>query len=419
MSPGTSDDFGQDLVYLQYILNIDELNSFSATTYFGSIGGWFEYSDFDILGLQSRHYGLISNYKHQSKNKNFVWVSGLQANVFGRENWYAANPQNETRIYNNWGRKDEGSLFSKVNYRIEKLTLFADLQVRYAGFTYIGNVSDDYTVDPINWTFFNPKAGITYDITKTVSAFGSVGIVTREPTRSDLLNGADNITAANKDTTGAFKQLKPENLTDFEFGLNLNFPWLKGQINGFFMDFRNEIAATGAYTSWFVPLRKNVASSTRSGVEWSFNVKPHRWFSIQTTGAYTIAKIAAFTTDFDKTTYKDVTPLLTPSWILSNGVTFSPVRWLDFNLTSRYVSKSYLANNDNDELSLPAYLIYDTRIAVNYNHRYALALMVNNLTNQRYFNNGSVFADASGALKPAYIVQAPLNFYLTFTATIQ
>ncbi len=416
LTPGATDDFGQDLITAQYARKFDPRNTLSISAYFGSAGGWFEYSDLDILGLRNRHFGLISNYRHVSEDNKLLFIAGIQANTFLRENWYAQNPANDTRLYNNWGRKDEASAFAKLSYNLAGFDLFADLQVRYAGFGYTPDIKENISVGSQSWTFLNPKVGVSYPITERVSAFASVGMVGREPTRSDLLNGTDNITVANKDTTAQFGNLKPESLLDYEAGINLKYSWLRGQINAFYMDFRNEIAATGAYTSWFVPLRKNVNSSYRTGLEWSLNAKATDWLSIQSTGAYTVAKIRSYTNDAEGKTYDNVTPLLTPTWILSNGLILSPTKWLDLALIGRYVSKSYLANNDDENLSMPGYFVVDSRLSVNYQRKYSLSVLVNNLTNQRYFNNGAIGYDAAGNTTPAYVVQAPINLFVTVSA---
>lgn len=416
VDPSASDDFGQDLVATQFTKYFNARKTLTATAYYGSAGGWFEYDAGNVLTLQNRHYGLTSNYKYVNEKGDFVLYSGLQANVFARENWYSTNPNNEVRIYNNWSRKDETSAFVKVNYTLGRFDLFADLQARYAAFTYTADPAENLTLPTQNWVFVNPKAGVSYKVNDQLNVFASFGSVQREPTRSDLMNGTDNITQANKDTAGAFSSLKPESLQDYELGFNLNYTYLKGQINAFYMDFRNEIAQTGTYTSWFVPIRKNVASSYRTGIEWALSSPVNKYVTITSSGAYTNARIRTLATDFDNTTRENVIPLLTPAWIVNAGIEVKPLSWLDLGLTTRYVDRSYLANNNDETLSIPSYNIFDARLGVSYD-RYRLSLLVNNITDQRYFNLGAVGTDfTTGAAVPQFLIQAPRNFFVTFTA---
>lgn len=412
-SPSSTDEFGQSLVSVQHAHFLNEHNTITTTAYYGRANGWFDFSAADRLGLTNQHTGISTILAHTKGNLTAHF--GAQGNVFLRENWYAQKPENNTRLYNNWGRKDEASTFAKASYSLGNFSLFGDVQLRYAAFTYLPQEGDPVSSRSKSWLFLNPKAGMSYNLSSAMSLYTSVGMVSREPTRSDLLQGNDLISVANQDTTGNFDLVKPERLLDWELGLNLNYHWLTGQVNLFWMEFRDEIAATGAYTSWFVPLRKNVAESFRRGVEWNVQARVHERVKLLAQGAYTNAKIKEFTTDFDGQTFRNVTPLLTPEWILSQGVDVKAANWANVSLLARYSSGSFLANNDDRNLTTPAFWLVDARVNLSYGERYSLAIYCNNLLDVRYYTNGAVGFDQNGNATPALLVQAPRNLMATAT----
>lgn len=409
LSRNQTDVFGQDLVSVQYTRFLSSQTNWTNSVYYGSAGGDFDVTDDLIFSLQNRHVGVISQVNHSSSDGRLNVSGGVQANTFLRENYASLNPLDKQRLYNNWGRKDEFSAFGKVSYQLGKLTAFGDVQVRYAGFTYLPDPNYQLPNYAINWTFLNPKAGLIYQLSPYLDAFASVGSTGREPTRRDMLSGADNITPANKDTTGNFSAVRPEYVTDYEAGFNFRGKKFSGQINYFYMAFRNEIAATGQYTSWGEVLRKNVASSYRQGVEFSLTYQPLESLRLINTSAVMDARISTYTTEGDGRTANNVRPLLTPAVIVAQQAIYNPAPWFNTGLTVRYVSESYLSNFNEEEFKAPAYVVSDLRVSFVYKKNYSLNLFANNLFDARYFNTGTVFNFGAGP--QAYVfMQAPRNF---------
>ena len=76
----------------------------------------------------------------------------------------------------------------ELGYDVAGWHLFADAQLRWARFRYLGDID----LGSVSWTFFNPKAGVRLDLSDRASAYLSVGRTEREPARSDILLGEDN-----------------------------------------------------------------------------------------------------------------------------------------------------------------------------------------------------------------------------------
>ena len=107
------------------------------------------------FGLGSNFYGLINNYSLNLKKLNIN--IGAIVNNYNREHSMRFNADT-TNVYINNGIKRELSGYAKASYDINRFTLYADAQVRNVNFKYVGDVS----INDLNWTFFNPKAGVNF-----------------------------------------------------------------------------------------------------------------------------------------------------------------------------------------------------------------------------------------------------------------
>ncbi len=110
-------------------------------------------------------------------------------------------------------------------------------------------------------------------------------------------------------------------------------------------------------------------------------------------------------------TYTDVVPLLTPNWIVNTTLRYRVVVPLELFLTSKYVSESYLDNENT--VMMPSYFVWDIGFIVDVSE-HSIDFRVNNFTNRLYYSSG--YVGEPGV--PHYYVQAPLNFvgtiYLRF-----
>jgi hypothetical protein len=104
-------------------------------------------------------------------------------------------------------------------------------------------------------------------VSPSVTAYASYGVNGREPARSDMFAGFDNIDTSNVAFVGPLGTVKPERVHDTEFGVRKRAGrWLL-DANAFLMEFRNEILPVGDLSYIGTPLRTNVPSSYRRGVE--------------------------------------------------------------------------------------------------------------------------------------------------------
>ena len=105
-----------------------------------------------------------------------------------------------------------------------------------------------------------------------------------------------------------------------------------------------------------------------------------------------------------------------PNVIANLSLKFNPTKNFQFSLMNQYVGKQYLDNTETQDLQLKDYFLtdfnaqYQFKIAKN---DVALKLLVNNVFNQKYVNNGYVYNG------PVYFSQAGTNFMFGISWKIQ
>lgn len=398
---GEKDSFGYDLAQLQYIRAIDSQSDMTASAYYQRGYGWYRLFDFgtDVL----REYGLdgtlVGGMLTYSRVVGTMTVnSGLHVNRFKRDH-------TRDDDYANYGVKGEANAFAKVSWDRERLHLYGDAQVRHADFEYHGDIE----IAPISWTFFNPKIGARYALTPASTVYGSLGLTTREPARNDFFHGDDNPAVAYD-----LRAVKPERVYDLELGWN--YRAAKGALaaNLYAMEFRNEIAATGELSVMGLPLRRNVDSSFRRGLELEADWQALPSLRLRTNANLSRNEIGEWTQFYDTTaiTYRDVEPLLTPNVIVSQSLEYR-ARALTLGTIGRWVGESYLDNTNHPDLTTPSFFTVDANVAWQFNNWARVSLQINNaLNNDRVYPSGYsyLYLDSGVATGiPYYYPQATRN----------
>ncbi|WP_400193574.1 TonB-dependent receptor [Hymenobacter sp. B81] len=327
---------------------------------------------------------------------------------FGEVIWarYASTSSIRQRYYFNDARKTDFNVFAKATYQLlPRLGLFGDLQLRTIDYRIEGADDDQRNVTTrADYTFFNPKAGLTFALTDDQQLYGSFAVGQREPVRSDFTDRP------------ADDRARAERLHDFEAGYRFRlarpvagFSALRGEVNYFYMDYRNQLVATGQLNDVGTALRTNVPSSYRTGVELS---------AAATVGAERLTLSSTLTLSrnrlrrFQETVYvydQDYNILETqqfdrrnadisysPAVVSASTLEGQPLKDLRVALLYKTVGRQYLDNSASAARSLKAYQVADLRV------RYTLkpaflrelefSLLVANLFNQRYAASGYTYA---------------------------
>ncbi len=392
LAPDELDRFGQQMFALSLAHSATDAITLNTTVYRNSASGNYDYFDGDDryrFGLAHTWYGATSA---ATIERGALKVNtGVNANTYQRAHRAFLRPDLATSLYDNTGHKQDASVFAKATLDRGRVRWFADVQGRWAKFRYEPDPRAGIDERSIDWLFFNPKAGATVRLAGAWSAYASYGLTTREPARSDLFAGEDDLNSFNVDDYGDFTRVKPESVRDFEAGVNWSGARGTLQANVYSMDFRNDIARIGPPTASGSIVRRNVGSSYRRGVELDgrWQVAP-RW-AVGGNAALSTNRIASYTDSSRGTPVvrRNVEPLLTPRVMSAQRIEFTPARAVSLTLEGRYQSRAYLDNTSSDDRVLPEFFVLDATARATWS-RYALTLRGANLGDTQKFGSGSV-----------------------------
>ena len=409
LSPRERDGFGERLAALSYTRLLNANSSLTTTLYRLSATG-----DYDVLldSLETLHldfvsYGVMSAWSYH--RDGFKLDLGVNADSYARDHYAFMHPDVNNPLYFNTGHKQDQAGYAKIAYVLGRATLFGDLQARHAKFRYAPDVHADIAGSSISWSFLNPKAGVTYQLTRPLSVYASYGKTTREPARTDMFAGFDNLDTSNVAFVGGLDRVKPETVHDVEIGTNYRTPSLDIQANLYSMDFRNEIAPIGALSYIGSPLNKNVAASYRRGVEADVTYRGIPRWLLTGNATESVNRIREYTdsTGDVPVTYHNVEPLLTPRFQSFGRAQFSATQSIDLAMQARYQSVAFLENTSDRRYVLPPAFDMDASIAWRIGHN-ELLIRANNLTNSKKYGSGYASDGVS-----YYFVLPPRNVFVT------
>ena len=364
--------------------------------------------------------GTMYTYYKGDHYSNLLWVEHNE-NIADNLEWVR-----------NSASKTDANVFAKAEYSIFKgLNAYLDLQYRHVNYVLEGIDDDDMQDMSQNrtWNFFNPKAGVFYDLNLENKIFASVATAHREPTRADVKDARKN---------GSVGDIKAERLTDFELGYTFDNKVFMLSANLYFMNYKDQLVPTGKLNEVGYKLMSNLDKSYRKGIEFSSGYRPNEWLQLDANATLSRSRVVDYTAWFEtydnSKDWGDANQLsmhfdeaslpFSPETIAAFGMTLVPAKNLRINFTEKYVSSQYITNTQNEDLKLPAYnsanssIIYDFRIKGIVFAQ--LGFYVNNLLSKKYSCNAwgyeAHFAngDETYIEKGLYPV-APRNYLAKFT----
>lgn len=409
LAPDERDRFGQQMVALAYTRLVSDATSLNTTVYRNSASGnydWFDGADRYRFNLAHTWYGVTSAVNHE--RGDWRLNAGINANTYARAHRGYLRPA--TTLYDNTGHKDDVSAFVKLSRDVGRARWFADVQGRHAEFRYEPDANAGVAERSIDWTFLNPKGGVTVTLGRGVSAFASYGATTREPARSDLFAGDDDLSTYNEGDIGDFTRVRPETVRDLELGLLLVRATFELQANVYSMDFRNDIARIGPPTASGAVARRNVGASYRRGLELDGSWRAIPRLTLGGNLAWSTNRIRQFTDSSRGTprVLRNVEPLLTPRLMTTQRAEYALSRSVSLSAEGRYQSRAYLDNTSSADRVLPANYVFDGGARLS-RSRYALTVRGVNLGNSQRYGSGSV--SSSGTVR--YFVLPARSVFVT------
>jgi iron complex outermembrane receptor protein len=404
---GVGDKYRESFATLSYTRFVSTDLSAGLTAYGFTTRGFYDYpSGAPGPALRYRsasRWGGVIGALHVVKG-NITIDGGAHGMTYSKDHEFDDRPDLQYPAYSNTGYKTEASAFTKASIALGNATLFGDLQVRTADFRY--RPTDGYGLEDVSerWSFVNPRVGLTWQAAERVSLFASYGTTGREPTRGDLFAGADDVTPDDAPALLPLTRVRPEHVNDLEVGTTISTSSARLTLNAFDMRFRDEIARTGATTPLGYDIRANVGKSYRRGLEIDAVLAVTPTLDIGTAMTVSRNRIESYLDERSGTTYRNVEPILTPSFLSSQQVTWRPTTRLTLTADSRYQGRSFLAPVGDVRLASPAFHVLDggARLAMASG---TLSVYGRNLLNRRAYPSGDVSSDGT----PRYFILAPLS----------
>lgn len=338
--------------------------------------------------LDNDFYGTTFSFNYEKDRATFTLGGGYNeyanAKHFGEIIWsqYASNATLRHQYYEGESEKNDFNIYAKMNYEITpSLNAFVDVQYRNVKYKTAG-IDDDlsnYSVND-NFDFFNPKAGVSYSLSDNNLLYASYAIAHREPNRTDYLDGEETPRA--------------ERLDNLELGWRRSSSTYSIEANYYFMNYTDQLVLTGQLNDVGNPIRANVGESYRTGIELSGSLRlSSKWlWNLNGTLSSNQNKNFAILDNDNDVVKKNTAIILSPTFIGGSQLTWSATRNLQATLLTKYVSKQYLDNTENEPLTLDAYFINDLRLGYNFSLKGIRAieasLLVNNLFDVEYATNG-------------------------------
>ena len=361
--------------------------------------------------LVNDFYGTTFNVKYEQENLEVIaggaWNNYL-GDHFGEITYTRFAPSSSPlqRYYDNQSQKSDLNVFGKATVAVsENFSLFGDIQVRRIHYEVDGVEEEEtpFYVDDRH-TFFNPKAGMTYELSDANQLYFSFARAHREPNRTDYENGNP----------------EPEELNDYELGWRFKNSVVQINTNLYYMDYNNQLVLTGELNDVGAPIRRNSGSSYRAGVEVDVMVK----FSEKLTWRYNYAisrnkNDEWFATwDGELKSFGRTDISYSPEIVAGNILEFRPVENLELKFLSKYVGEQYMSNLENDSSLLEDYFINDFNIQYTWKdaplfEEIVFTGLVNNIFDKEYVSNGYYYTYEWDGLTyegAGYYPQATRNF---------
>jgi iron complex outermembrane receptor protein len=329
---------------------------------------------------------------------------------YGEVTWNQYNINNIGRYYDNHGNKDDMNVYTKASYNItSKLNLFTDLQYRMVFYeatsVKFSDVNDTFR-------FFNPKAGLSYQLNDKNSFYGYFGIANKEPRRDDYENGS----------------VKPERLFDYELGWKYNTKKVKLSANAFYMNYKDQLVLTGALNDVGAPIFTNSGKSYRVGLEVESSIAITNKLILNPNATLSQNKNQDFYFQRDGVLQNlgNTDIAFSPNFIFGNQLIYLPIKDFQISFLSKYVGEQFMGNIDSNRSKLDAYFVNDLNI--NYEWKLNKGIqsivfsgLVNNIFNLEYESNGYFYTYDDDWSNPGstttiegtgFYPQAGINFLL-------
>ena len=458
------DNYGQDHYQLLYDYQLNRNWALNASLHYTKGKGYFEQykadeslTDYGLspiaIGdsmimntdlirrrwLDNDYYGGIYALNYQSDDNRIDFTLGGGYHVydglhFGEIIWaeYASDSEKDQRYYENDALKTDFNIYGRVNYGLlENLSAYLDLQYRRVGYEFLGFDNNLENVEQeAELNFFNPKAGLLYQLSDQASLYASFAVANREPNRNDYVESS------------ADSRPEPEILYDTELGYRYSSEKAALEVVAYYMYYIDQLALNGQINDVGASTRVNIDKSYRLGIELAGGIQLASFLRFDANLTLSQNKVDAFTEYVDvydenfswvgqqAIEHADTDLSFSPSVIAGGGPTLELLKEnnlhdLSLSWLTKYVSKQYIDNTSDDNNVIDAYSFTDLRLRYEWqtrkSNRIALTFLTQNLFDSFYETNAWSYRyifDGTTAVDQGYYPQAGRNYMLGLTIGI-
>ncbi len=347
------------------------------------------------LWLDNYYYGNVFSFQYKTNKSSFILGGGwhrYDGNHYGDIVW-AQNGLNapKERWYDLDARKRDVNIYFKQQTQLaDYWNVFYDIQYRNVKYNLGGFRNNPSLIIDNNYSFFNPKVGVSY-YRNGWNGYVSYSRGAKEPNRDDFEAGTN-------------QQPKPEKLNDIEAGIGKKTKNAEWSATFYYMHYKDQLVLTGKINDVGAYTRTNIPKSYRAGIELQGNATLSKWMNIAANLAFSRNKVVDFTEyidDYDnggqKTNiYSSPDIAYSPGVVGGATINFIPVKNFEISLLSKYSSKQYLDNTQNENRKLNAFYVQDARIMYTLQKAFLkevnFIFQVNNIFNKKYEPNGYTFS---------------------------
>ena len=371
------------------------------------------------LWLNNNFYGATYNLNYRPKNNENFTLGGAYNEYDGAHynniEWTQQDiglPANYQYSSDN-AVKTDFNIFARGEFHLGKFLLYGDMQYRHIFYSFFGfNQNLQNEQQQVELNFFNPKAGVTYELNANSNVYASIAVGNHEPDREDYTDSSPQ------------DRPKPENLKDLELGYRINEENFSAGLNGFYMLYTNQLILTGALDYVGEAIRTNVKNSYREGIEFNAKIKiatPLSWGINASLSANKVDNFQQYLFNYDNNTnqlfqYTKTDIAYSPDFVGGSTISYRPIKHGEIAFISKYVSRQYLDNTSTLSRSLDGYFVNDVRLNYNFSMKgvknISVGLLINNIFSEKYQSDGATYPDIEGGKIVNYnyfFPQAPIN----------
>jgi len=370
--------------------------AYGLPNYFNGTDSIYESDLIRQLWLDNYFYGSVFSLQYNQAKTNII-IGGSLTNYdghhFGEVIGMPMLPAlaHPNRWYNLLADKNDYSIYAKWTQQLDShWQTYVDIQIRKVDYRIDGFRENPQLLINNNYTFFNPKIGVTYTKGRH-QFFCSYAKASKEPNRDDFEASND-------------QQPKPETLHDIEIGFNQEYATGAWSVNAYGMFYKNQLVLSGKINDVFAYTRTNIKNSYRIGIELQGSKKIHSIIELKGNLTLSSNKVLNFTEYIDNydsgiqtsVFHKNADISFSPAVITSGTIVFKPCKHLELSLVNKYISDQYLDNTSNRARRLSRYFTQHARIEYTNqskkNRSISLFVQGNNLWSARYASNGYTFS---------------------------